>query len=111
MTQAEAFLDRTMPPPGQGDGCLFVSFNSLGFLYFVESSLSVVAVEWALRDDRYGVKLVTFGTVAALLDLRYRLFNPVGRLFAPSRGGKAFFLPLWMPGLAWIVAGIYQLTR
>ena len=63
--------------------------------------------DWFLS---YGkpVCFVAAGVFASLLDLWYRMTRGEGSLLHPRRGGQLFFIPIWILGGAWILAGLCE---
>jgi hypothetical protein len=52
-----------------------------------------------------GPPMLIGGLLVTACDLLYRLKRDEGHLFYPSGGGSLFFLPVWLFGIFWVVAG------
>lgn len=53
-----------------------------------------------------GPLMIIAGPLCAALDLAYRFRHPERRWFHPNFGGALFFIPVWIFGGIWLVAGI-----
>ncbi|HEX4611349.1 MAG TPA: hypothetical protein VH092_24360 [Urbifossiella sp.] len=110
MTRAQT-ADGTIGPPSQADIRFLFPLNDIGFGVLALSFIPAVIVCELLRDDRDGMKLVIGGPLTAAIDLGYRLRTQAGSVLLPERGGKFFWLPIWVFGFLWTLYGLWQLSR
>ena len=97
-------------------GCFNMTTNPLGILYallgvlcFFTAGMLAAALK-ATEDVAVLLALIAAGLVSAVLDLRQRKVpDPLTgalRFFHPQRGGNLAYIPVWLIGAGFIVAGI-----
>jgi hypothetical protein len=85
--------------------------NGAGFVMIAAGFLPALGICHLLGDDRDGLALAIGGPLTLAIDLVYRLTMPSGHWVVPSRGGKFFFLPLWVWSVFWTLFGVWHLSE
>ncbi|HPF40350.1 MAG TPA: hypothetical protein P5081_07850 [Phycisphaerae bacterium] len=86
-------------------------FNGLGLIFGVCALLLGLGVKSLFGLSSDAVPTILMGIVLAGLDIAYRAKKGGGDFADRKAGGSFFFLPAWVFGAFFFVAGIFSLFR